>query len=60
MQWHEFIFSEKKKHKLLRHFCFLDSMVVVFFIMLLFVSATITRLATRSSHLRDPWSLIFF
>ena len=57
MQWHEFIFSEQRKHKLLRHLVFWACMVVVFFYLLHSVSHN-TIIIRGSGNKVNPFNLV--
>ena len=60
MQWHEFIFSEQRKHKLLRHLVFWAAWWLYFFYVASILFHNLNDLATRSIHLTLSPETIFF
>ena len=59
MQWHEFIFSEQKKHKLMRHSAFWASWLLYFLLCHFLFRQPITALRLRVSYYLTPGDHLF-
>src|SRR6188474_2274127 len=58
MQWHEFIFSEQRKHKLLRHFVFWSAWLLFFLIcFILFNNLTPASGMANAGNMVNPFNM---